>query len=124
MLTQPDDGCQIKLLIRRRADTSALPVLFFYVDLHAVSNIDYPGIQAIISRVQAIGTVSPEVLVDTCLDLLGPVEVAEDTRDELLALANKNGELRWDTEEERDTSSQRVGDMLALVTSTKEYQFA
>ena len=90
----------------------------------AVSNIDYPGIQAIVQRVEAMGTLSPEKLVDTCLDLLGPLEVVEETRDELLTMANKNGELRWDTEEDRDASAQRVGDMLALVTSTKEYQFA
>ena len=58
------------------------------------------------------------------LDLLGPLEVASDTRDELLVMASTDGELRWDTEQAVEASAQRVGDMLALVTSTKEYQFA
>jgi len=90
----------------------------------AVSNIDYPGIQAIVRRIEAMGALSPEKLVDSCLDLLGPLEVGKDTRNELLVMANQDGELRWGTEEERSASVQRVGDTLALIASTREYQFA
>ena len=90
----------------------------------AVSNIDYPGIQAIVRRIEAMGTLSPEVLVDSCLDLLGPLEVGQSTRKELLVMANQDGELRWGTDQERSASVQRVGDTLALIASTREYQFA
>ena len=89
----------------------------------AVSNIEYPGIRDIVSRVEAMGQISPEEFVDNCLDLLGPVEVGEATRNELLVMADQGGELKWDTEEARSTSAQRVGDMLALIASTREYQF-
>ena len=39
-----------------------------------------PGIQAIINRLRARGDLEPEELVDTCLDLLGPLEVQPDNR--------------------------------------------
>ena len=31
--------------------------------------------------------------------------------------------LRWDTEEEAAGAPQRIGDMLALIASSREYQF-
>ena len=89
----------------------------------AVANIEYPGIHAIVERVEAMGSISPEKLVDSCLDLIGPVEVEEATRGELRVMAEQEGDLSWDTEEARGASAQRVGDMLALIASTREYQF-
>jgi hypothetical protein len=62
--------------------------------------------------------------VDGCLDLLGPLEVSEQTRRELLAQAEEEGDLRWDTEQESRASAQRVGIMLALIGASREYQFA
>jgi hypothetical protein len=62
--------------------------------------------------------------VDGCLDLLGPLDVGEETRHELLAQAEEDGELRWDTAEACKTSEHRVGIMLALISASREYQFA
>ena len=90
----------------------------------AVSTIDYPGVQAIIKRVRDKGNLNPVDFVDACLDLLGPIAVNDGTRDELLALAEKDGDLRWDTDEAAGAAPQRIGDMLALIASTREYQFA
>ena len=42
----------------------------FAVD--AISNEGYPGVRAIVDRVKAIGSVSPEAMVDACLDIMGP----------------------------------------------------
>jgi uncharacterized protein (DUF1800 family) len=83
-----------------------------------------PGVQAIINALRAQGRLSPEAFVDGCLDLIGPLEVCEQTRAELLAQAASEGELRWDTAEESRTSEQRVGVMLALISASREYQFA
>jgi hypothetical protein len=83
-----------------------------------------PGVQAIVSALRARGPLSPEAFVDGCLDLLGPLEVSEQTRGELLAEAAEGGELRWDTEEDAATSARRVGVMLALISASREYQFA
>jgi uncharacterized protein (DUF1800 family) len=83
-----------------------------------------PGVQAIINALRARGSLSPEAFVEGCLDLLGPLEVSEQTRGELLAEAAEGGELRWDTEEDTATSERRVGVMLALISASREYQFA
>ena len=46
-----------------------------------VGNTSLPGVQAIVNRLKAKGTLEPEQLVDQCLDLLGPVEVGDDTKE-------------------------------------------
>ena len=50
---------------------------------------------AMINRIKARGTLQPEQLVDTALDLMGPMEVGEGTRQELLTFAREGGELRF-----------------------------
>ena len=83
-----------------------------------------PGVQAIINALKARGRLSPAAFVDACLDLLGPLDVGAQTRHELLAQAEEGGELRWDTEADAATSAHRVGVMLALISASREYQFA
>ncbi len=83
-----------------------------------------PGIRAIVDGLRARGPLSPVEFVDGCLDLLGPLDVSEQTRGELLAQAEEGGELRWDTEQEASASERRVGVMLALISASREYQFA
>ena len=88
------------------------------------SNVEMPGVDSIINRIKAKGTSDPEELVDSCLDLIGPVEVGETTKQELVSLAEQGGGLRWDTEEASAASARRVGDTLALIVSSREFQFA
>jgi uncharacterized protein (DUF1800 family) len=83
-----------------------------------------PGVRAIIDRLKAKRTLSPEQLVDDCLDLLGPMEVGAETRQELLDQAKEWGPISWDNETNAQTADQRVGEMLQLIVATREYQFA
>jgi uncharacterized protein (DUF1800 family) len=83
-----------------------------------------PGVRAIINRLKAKGTLSPEQLVDGCLDFLGPVEVGSDTRQELIDQAKEWGPLSWDNESNAQIADRRVGEMLQLIVATREYQFA
>ena len=86
----------------------------------AVGNTSHRGVQAIINRLGSEGdTISSERLADGCLQLLGHYELAEVTRNELVALANSEGELRTGTDEFR----QRVGQMLQSIVATTEYLF-
>ena len=86
-----------------------------------VGNTDLPGVRSIINRLSSAGqTMSPERLVDGCLDMLGGYELAEETRNKLVAHAQKDGELHAGTEE----FNRRVGQMLQLIVATQEYQFA
>jgi hypothetical protein len=83
-----------------------------------------PGVRAIIDRLKTKRTLSPEQLVDDCLDLLGPMEVGAETRQELLDQAKEWGPISWDNETNAQTADQRVGEMLQLIVATREYQFA
>ncbi len=83
-----------------------------------------PGVQSIVGELRAMGSLTPEQLVDGCLDLVGPLDVAEGTRRELLDQAEEGGMLSWDTEEQARESENRVGALLALIAASREYQFA
>jgi len=94
----------------------------FVADL--VGNTTLPGVQSIVDRVRSHGTVEPEQFVDTCLDLMGPLEATKETNKELLAHATSEGSLNWDTEDQVSDSTRRVGEMLQLIVGTREYQLA
>jgi uncharacterized protein (DUF1800 family) len=83
-----------------------------------------PGVRAIINRLKGKGAMTPEQLVDGALDQLGPVEVSDETRQELLDQAKEWGQISWDSESNAQIADKRVGEMLQLIVATREYQFA
>ncbi len=85
-----------------------------------VAQTDKPGIQSIIERLRAEGNLTPSRLVDGCLDLMGPLEVAADNRQQLVNHAQEAGDLSWDD----GNATDRVGEMLQLIVSLREYQYA
>ena len=87
-----------------------------------VSDVERPGVRAIINRLKEKGDLSPEKFVDACLEMMGPLEVDRGTKEELVGHASEAGTLRWGAEEQEST--QRVGEMLQLVVSLRDYQFA
>ena len=90
-----------------------------------LSDPSKPGIRRIIDRIFSQGgTLSPEVLVDQCLDLVGPIEVEDQTREALVEFASIGGDLDTGSLEEGGANAQRVGDILRLVASTREFQLA
>ena len=90
-----------------------------------IGDPNLPGVQNIVERLSHQGTLSPMELVDGCLDLLGPITVAEGTHSQLVAHAETEGDLhRGDTEEEHVAFSNRVATMLKLITSCREFQMA
>jgi uncharacterized protein (DUF1800 family) len=82
-----------------------------------------PGIRAIIARLKAQGDLSPEAFVDGCLDLIGPLEVQPEVRQRLIDHAKEGNGLRWGTEQEVSASTKRVGEMLQLIASLREFQY-
>ena len=88
-----------------------------------VSDLSLPGVQALVQRVAAAnGTqMTAAELVAHCLDQLGPLEVSPETSAELVAHAAEEGDVRW--QQEPDRAAARVGDLLALIAATTEYQF-
>ena len=91
-----------------------------------LADVRNPGVRSIIDRLadDGEGVLSPEKLVDRCLDLLGPISVSEGTASSLVALAARDGELDLREHQEGNDAERRVGNMLRLIASTKEYQLA
>ncbi len=92
-----------------------------------LSNIQSPGVRSIIDRLEAdsdAGILEPAALADGCLDLLGPIEVSEATREVLVNYATRQGDLDLNGHQPGDDAEQRVGNMLRLVAATREYQLA
>jgi hypothetical protein len=86
-----------------------------------MGRLDAPGIRDMIHRLASEGpTVSPERLVDGCLEMLGSYGLLPDTRELLLSQFQGVGALDTRTEE----FAHSIGQMLQLIVSTQEYQFA
>jgi uncharacterized protein (DUF1800 family) len=85
---------------------------------------DLPGVQDMIARLMARGErLSPEAFVDGCMDMLGCLNMSDDTRRELVTHAQKAGELRHGTDAERATFTRRSGEMFQMLAATAEFQF-
>ena len=93
----------------------------FVADL--LGDTDLPGVQSMINRLKTEAELSPEALVDGCLNILGPLEVETETRQQLIEQAQEGGTLHWDIQGEDRTSIQRIAEMLQLIVATREYQF-
>ena len=87
-----------------------------------VGNPEMPGVKEIIDRIAASnGTaMSAEAFVDRCLEQMGLLEVEESTRHELVGHAEGGGPISADNSA---SFPARVSEMLALIASTREYQF-
>jgi hypothetical protein len=89
-----------------------------------LSNIDNPGVKSIISELsRQTGEYStPEFIVDRCLDLMGPLTMTEDdTKSALVEHVANGGDLNLQDLETDGNSLQRIGDLLGLIASTKEF---
>ena len=92
----------------------------FFANL--VSEVDRPGIRRVIDRLRSNGR-SPEQVVDECLDLMGPLELAAGTRAELIEHVAAEGGLDCDGGES-SRSEERISELLQLIVSQREFQFA
>ncbi|MEE8465111.1 MAG: DUF1800 family protein, partial [Dehalococcoidia bacterium] len=92
-----------------------------------LSNVSSPGVRSIIDRLEAgseHGVLNPSDLADGCLDLLGPLQVSDETRSVLVDYASRHGDLDLNGHQPGDEAEQQVGNMLRLVAATREYQLA
>lgn len=88
-----------------------------------LSDLSRPGMGALVKRLKAQGDLSPEGFVDSCLDLIGPLEVQPDVRRNLIRHASEKGPVHWATEQEDSTARARLGEMLQLIASVREFQY-
>ena len=85
-----------------------------------VANPDLPGVKNIVDRMKGEGVNTPEELLNASLEHMGFLEVGKETREQLLEQAMSGGDMNWGDEAAAGT---RIGEMLALVGATTEYQF-
>jgi uncharacterized protein (DUF1800 family) len=85
-----------------------------------LGDVDKPGVRRIVERLAERGALSPEQLVDGCLELVGPLRVAPTTREALVEFAQREGTLDLATGDR--AAEQRVGSLLALIAATREFQ--
>ena len=89
-----------------------------------LGDTELPGVKSMIERLMAQGeSLSAEQLVEGCLDLVGPMTVADETHQQLVSHAAKAGELRHGSETERAEFARRAGEMFQLIATTSEFQF-
>ena len=93
----------------------------FAADL--LGNTELPGVKSIVDRLMAQAkTYTPEEFVDGCLDLVGPIEVAAGTKEQLVFHAKSHGQLRHGTATESTQFRHQTGEMLQLIASVAEFQ--
>ena len=87
-----------------------------------LGNVSNPGVRAIADRLARDGGAeqSAAEVVDGCLDLMGPLQVEDDTRAAMVEFASQFGEIDLAGE----GSVQTVANVMRLIASSKEYQLA
>jgi hypothetical protein len=91
-----------------------------------LGNPGNPGVKAIIDRLadRVDGPLSPEEQVDGCVDLIGPLQLADATRTSLQEFAAQQGEADLRSGNRTEADEQRIANLLRLLTATREYQMA
>ncbi|MFQ6027920.1 MAG: DUF1800 family protein, partial [Dehalococcoidia bacterium] len=90
-----------------------------------IGDLQQPGVQAILRRVRALGdSLTPEQLVESCLDGMGLYDISQNTRQNLVRHAQAGGDLQFSGRGRAQCSEGRVAEMLQLIVASREYQLA
>ena len=84
-----------------------------------------PGVNAIMDRIGRVvgsGDISADGLVDACLDVLGPLEILDSTRANLVDFASTYGRLSFSDEGRAADTEEAALTLIQLIVSTQEYQ--
>jgi uncharacterized protein (DUF1800 family) len=87
----------------------------------SVTNTQLPGIKSIVQHMKAQGVSTPDQLLDGCLEHMGYLQLSDETRSQLSEHAKNGGNLDWKNE---SAAATRIGEMMALIGATTEFQFA
>ncbi|MCI0782391.1 MAG: DUF1800 domain-containing protein [Chloroflexi bacterium] len=88
-----------------------------------ISNVQLAGVRDIVHRVASMGVaMTAEVLVERCLDEMGPLEVSETTRMALLIQAENEEAAYGATEDDDARLTGRISAVLRLIAAAPEYQ--
>ena len=91
-----------------------------------LGNVTTPGSQDLLERVLAENSteVTPERVIDICLDHVGALSIHKDTRSKLIEYANENGGVKTNGNELSESAQQIISGIVKLIASTPEFQKA
>jgi len=89
-----------------------------------VGDVSRPGIKNMVDRLIAKGDTSPEAVVNGALDLMGPLEVNPESHVELVGFVSDGGDFAWKSADDIEKSTVRVSELLQLIVSLREFQYA
>ena len=89
-----------------------------------LGDVKNAGVQAMVGDVISQGGdgISPEGLVESCLDQMGAISVSDDTRSALVRFATKSGDVPLGDNGAGGEARKRVAEMLQLAAATHEFQ--
>jgi uncharacterized protein (DUF1800 family) len=82
-----------------------------------------PGIRRIVEEVRVRAPLTPEQLVDQCIDLVGPLAIKEGTYASLVRFVEQAGLPVFDGADD-EADERRIVRLIQLIVSTREYQMA
>jgi uncharacterized protein (DUF1800 family) len=90
------------------------------------ADISKPGIKGLIDNVCARRpSLTPEQAVDACLEAIGPLTIAAETRQELTAHVATGGDIHCGSDPEAmRPAAERLRELLQMIAATREFQMA
>jgi uncharacterized protein (DUF1800 family) len=88
-----------------------------------IGDANKPGVRRIIERLREQGPLSPEELVDQCVEMVGPVAFKDGTYESLVGFIAQDRVPRFDGSDD-EADERRIVRLLQLIVSTREYQMA
>ena len=91
-----------------------------------IGDLSNPGVRDMVDRISAEcgATPTPSDLVDASLSVVGPMSVSDATRDSLIEVAGRHGEIDLSRVPQDEHPSQTMRDILRMIVSCREYQLA
>ena len=91
-----------------------------------LSDVTKPGVVDITQRLlkKHTGGITPIDIVDGCLELMGPLQVGQTTRDGLIDFVTSLDQINEDTGKRDNTVEDQIAKTLGVIASTREYQLA
>jgi hypothetical protein len=85
---------------------------------------DLPGVRTMVARVTPKGErLAPEEFVKRCIDVVGNTNIADSTREALVAHVKKGGDIRLSSAAGQADFPRRCAEMFQMIAATAEFQF-
>ena len=88
-----------------------------------MGDLTRPGVKTIMGRLKSVEA-SPDAIVTACLNLMGPLDVEDDIKKELIEHAETFGPFDWDNDSDNENAAAVASEIIQLIVALREYQFA